>query len=217
MPCQSARELVARRRRVLSRQDVGRSVLGLLVLVPHVDRTPASRGAARLSARGRVRRGVLDDNMARMSLGLALLAACTRAPAEPAPPGPASQRSELRARQELVWRPGDAEAVRRQVVRTVPIYSEGASVQPMLFFTEIRNRCGEAASFVVGPEDAVAGPDAPSNTLAAGEAVVVLLASEEWVHLRAASGDRSLKASATGGWIVLTGDAACDAIAGIDR
>lgn len=98
----------------------------------------------------------------------------------------------------------------------MPFAAEEATVLPLLLLTEVRNRCGNSVVFTVGPSDAVPGRDSPSNTLGAGEAIEVLIAEAEWVHIQTASGD-FLKANGSGGWIVITGDAVCDAIVGIHR
>ncbi len=112
----------------------------------------------------------------------------------------------------LTEQPGDSKAVPREVVRLVPL-PEG-EVQPMLYATEIRNRCAAAVEFHVGPADAVPAADVVSNALAPGEAIVVGMASDEWVHLKGVQ----LKASAAGGWIVVTGeDETCSGISGVER
>lgn len=155
---------------------------------------------------GRVRAIALEG------LAGTLLVGCARPP-ESAPP---TRSFEERLAADLTWRPGDSRPSRRDVVRIEPAGPVRADVQPMLVSTEIRNRCGEAATFIVGPEDAIASPDAPVNVLAAGEAIEAFLTFDEWIHLRTASGEQR-KAHGTGGWIVLTGEAACDAVTGIPK
>lgn len=131
-------------------------------------------------------------------------------PAEPSPPI-ASFDERLAA--DLTWRPGDAEPTAREVVRTTPAPAPDAAVTPVRWSTEIRNRCGEPASFAVGPE--APATDAPTNLLARGEAIVTFITSDEQVFLRTVSGWTS--ADAAGGWIVFTGDAACEAATGVHR
>lgn len=143
---------------------------------------------------------------------IASLMACTRLPTS----APSAPSFEERLSSNLVWQPGDAKASEREIVRMMSFAAEEATVLPLLLRTEIRNRCGRSVIFTVGPYDAVPSRDSPSNTLGAGEAIDVFLTETEWVHIQTASGV-SLKANGSGGWIVITGDAVCDAIVGIHR
>lgn len=86
----------------------------------------------------------------------------------------------------------------------------------MQLATELRNRCPAPATFAIGPATAAPDDQSPTTTLAPGAAIQTGLTADEWVFLRAHDG-RWPKAQAPGGWLVFTGESACDTITAVPR
>jgi hypothetical protein len=144
-----------------------------------------------------------------LALALAPLLACARTSRpDTAPP----VADVITTPGDLTWRPGDSRPVARDIVRATPP-PEGP-VQPILLDVELRNRCPTPATFVVARDDTQPGPDAPSNTLAPGEAIDAGLYADECVYLQTAGGPQRACAAR---WIVFTGQGACDQATAIAR
>jgi hypothetical protein len=147
----------------------------------------------------------------RALLAVTLLVGC----AANTPPPPSTPQRPLgeRLAADLTWQPGDTEPSHREVARLTPPPPPDASVLPMQYATEIRNRCAEPAIFTIGPADATPDDASPTNHLARGEAIVTGITTEERVFLRTATG--WTRADDNGNWIVFTGETTCEAVTGI--
>jgi hypothetical protein len=139
-----------------------------------------------------------------------LLGCAATSPPAPAPPPPPF--AERRAA-DLTWQPGDSQPASREIVRLTPPPPPDATVLPMTLATEIRNRCAEPAIFTVGPPDATPDDASPTNRLAAGEAIVTGITTDEHLFLRTATG--WTRVDPDGHWIVFTGETTCDAATSI--
>jgi hypothetical protein len=108
------------------------------------------------------------------------------------------------------WRPGD----QKPVPRDVQYWDEwscdkGESPCAVMFGVEIRNRCGVAARFVIGPDVEVPPDDAPVNELEPGSSIQTHIPGDFLIYLAAPSGEYTLRAKLGVNHIVFTGDGPC--------
>jgi hypothetical protein len=143
----------------------------------------------------------------RALLTATLLVGCA-ANTPPAPTPPQRPFAE-RLATSPTWQPGDPEPTNREVARLTPPPPPDATVLPMQYALEIRNRCAEPAIFTVGPADATPDDASLTNRLAAGEAIVAGITTDEHLFLRTATG--WTRVDPDGNWIVFTGRTTCEA------
>ena len=149
-------------------------------------------------------------------LALVLVGCAGPASESTPPPSTAASSADLERRiaADLRWQPGDSEPVSRDIARP-ETPARGAST-PMQFATVIRNRCKTAARLAIGSADAASAAVA-GETLSPGQAILVGLTSEDWVHLRGAAGNYYHGVQGSGGYIIITGDRTCDTIVALER